>query len=62
MGEHDTSTDSDGANPIDVEIIAQTWHEGFNSSTFRNDVAVLKLARKVPLSGKQENFNFKKIE
>lgn len=50
LGEHDTSTDSDGANPIDVEIIAQTWHEGFNSSTFRNDVAVLKLARKVPLS------------
>jgi len=48
LGEHDIRSDSDGATRhLDVEIASRTAHEGFNSVSFQNDIAILKLAKRV---------------
>ena len=55
LGEHDTSTEQDGAKPIDVQVLSYLYHEGFDMSSFKNDVAVIKLVRKVTFTRKSIN-------
>ena len=52
LGEHDTTSDSDGARPQEINIISKVAHEAFDTKTFQNDVAVLKLARRVEFNSK----------
>lgn len=48
LGEHDVRNDNDGAStPVDVLIASKTSHEGFNSVSFQNDIAILKLEKRV---------------
>ena len=48
LGEHDIRNDNDGATRhLDVEISSRTAHEGFNSVSFQNDIAIIKLAKRV---------------
>ena len=52
LGEHDTTNNSDGAHPQEINIISKVAHEAFDTKTFQNDVAVLKLARRVEFNSK----------
>ena len=52
LGEHDTTSNSDGARPQEINIISKVAHEAFDTKTFQNDVAVLKLARRVEFNSK----------
>lgn len=50
LGEHDYLSNDDGANPVDEPVVQIHRHSDFNSRTYLNDVAVLKLRRPVPLN------------
>lgn len=47
LGEHDIRSENDGARHLDVLIASKTAHEGFNSVSFQNDIAILKLEKRV---------------
>jgi len=47
LGEHDISTTSDGASPIDIRISRTTPHASFSSTSLKNDIAIVKLSQKV---------------
>jgi hypothetical protein len=52
IGEHDFSSDYDRARPENFNISLTVHHELYNPRTLQNDLAVLKLARKVHFNGK----------
>lgn len=43
LGELDLKRDDDGATPIDILIQDRKVHEGYNPTSFTNDIAILKL-------------------
>jgi secreted trypsin-like serine protease len=51
IGEHDFSSDFDRARPENFNISLTVHHELYNPRTLQNDLAVLKLARKVHFNG-----------
>lgn len=55
MGEHDLHSNMDGGRHIDVQIVSKMAHEGFDSVSFQNDIAILKLARRVDFNGIESN-------
>jgi len=50
VGEHDLDSTSDGAQPQDIVIASKTAHENWNTKPIQNDIAILKLSRKVRLT------------
>lgn len=50
IGASNLDGDDDGAQPIDVEIEEKIVHPEYNPTRFKNDIAVLKLAKEVPFS------------
>ena len=46
LGEHDLDREDDAAHE-DYEIIERKIHENYGTSTFVNDIAILKLDRPV---------------
>uniref|UniRef100_A0A0A9X0K6 Serine protease snake n=3 Tax=Lygus hesperus TaxID=30085 RepID=A0A0A9X0K6_LYGHE len=50
LGELDTSSDRDGANPIVLKISELINHEGWNGMELYNDIALYKLERDVTLT------------
>jgi len=51
LGEHDINTEVDGARHQDILISSRTSHESFDSVSFRNDIAVLKLSKRAEFNG-----------
>lgn len=47
FGELDLNREDDGAAPIDILIQDRKVHEGYNPTTFTNDIAILKLQNDV---------------
>uniref|UniRef100_A0A0P6GSZ8 CLIP domain-containing serine protease n=1 Tax=Daphnia magna TaxID=35525 RepID=A0A0P6GSZ8_9CRUS len=47
VGEHELHNDMDGNRHQDVLIASRMPHEGFDSISFQNDIAILKLAARV---------------
>lgn len=47
VGEHDIQNDQDGSRHQDVVIASKISHEGFNPVSFQNDIAILRLAKRV---------------
>lgn len=52
VGEHELHNDMDGNRHQDVLIASRMPHEGFDSISFQNDIAILKLAARVEFTGK----------
>ena len=52
VGEHDVNSEKDGASPQEILIAAKMPHEKFDSVSFQNDIAILKLSQKVKLTRK----------
>ena len=52
VGEHDVNSELDGAKPQEILIATKTPHENFNSVSFQNDIAILKLRQKVKFTRK----------
>jgi len=50
VGEHDVNSEKDGASPQEIRIAAKMPHEKFDSVSFQNDIAILKLSQKVKLT------------
>jgi len=50
VGEHDVNSEMDGAKPQDIIIASKMPHEKFDSVSFQNDIAILKLSKKVKLT------------
>jgi len=50
LGDHDISTTSDGATPVDISVGRSIQHPGWNSNTLDNDIAIVKLSRSVTYS------------
>lgn len=44
--------DDDGAHPVQIEVEQKIVHPGYRTTAFVNDIAVLRLAQEVPISGK----------
>ena len=49
FGEYDTSTEADGAQQIDVQILSKRVHENFKFGSF--DIAIVKLSKKIRFNG-----------
>lgn len=54
IGDLDLSRDDDGAHPIQVEIEDKLIHPDYNTETFVNDIAVLRLAQDIQFTGKSK--------
>ena len=53
VGEHNIQTEADeGHEHQDVLIASRISHEAFDSVSFRNDIAILKLAKRVRYTGR----------
>merc|ERR1712154_330188 len=50
LGDHDITTNSDGATPVDVSVGRTIVHPGWDSNTLDNDIAIVKLSRSVSYS------------
>nr|XP_029730079.1 venom protease-like [Aedes albopictus] len=50
LGEHDITSNNDGANPVDIYVEKAFIHEQYNEKTIQNDVALLRLQNNAPLS------------
>uniref|UniRef100_A0A4Y0BPW2 Peptidase S1 domain-containing protein n=1 Tax=Anopheles funestus TaxID=62324 RepID=A0A4Y0BPW2_ANOFN len=50
LGEHDITSDQDGANPIDVYIQRWLVHERYDEKTIHNDIALVLLQKTVIIS------------
>merc|ERR1712179_411716 len=50
LGDHDITTTSDGATPVDISIARSIQHPGWNSNTLSDDIAIVKLSRPVTYS------------
>lgn len=57
VGEHDVNSEMDGAKPQDIIIASKMPHEKFDSVSFQNDIAILKLSKKVKLTRKSSELN-----
>lgn len=55
LGEYDLASDTDGAYPLDVLIEQRILHEGYVANLILNDIALLRLAVIVPISGYDHN-------
>lgn len=58
LGEHDLSSNTDGANPIDVNVARVTVHEDYVANIILNDIAMLTLDRLVPINGDHPLYMF----
>eukprot|EP00095_Tigriopus_kingsejongensis_P005333 maker-scaffold779_size98098-snap-gene-0.20 protein:Tk05333 transcript:maker-scaffold779_size98098-snap-gene-0.20-mRNA-1 annotation:"proclotting enzyme" len=47
LGEHEIGNDEDGAEPVDFKVVQRLIHDGYNSRSFHNDIAILTLDRDV---------------
>lgn len=52
LGEHDLTSDYDGANPIDYAVDLRILHEGFDAKTILNDIGLLRLAQTVVITNR----------
>lgn len=52
LGEHDLSSDDDGASPIDVGVAGRVVHSRYNPRNFDNDIALVVLDREVEFTEK----------
>ncbi|CAG0890900.1 unnamed protein product [Cyprideis torosa] len=52
LGEHDLSSDNDGANPIDFEVKEVLIHPDYLPPSLQNDIAIVKLSKRVSLTSK----------
>merc|ERR1711963_695855 len=50
LGDHDISTTSDGATPVDISVGRSIQHPGWNSNTLDNGDVIVKLSRSVTYS------------
>jgi len=50
LGDHDITTTSDGATPVDISIARSIQHPGWNSNTLSDDICIVKLSRPVSYS------------
>uniref|UniRef100_A0A182MER7 CLIP domain-containing serine protease n=1 Tax=Anopheles culicifacies TaxID=139723 RepID=A0A182MER7_9DIPT len=50
LGEHDITTDQDGASPVDVYIQRWLVHERYDEKTIHNDIALVLLQKSVPIT------------
>lgn len=50
LGDHDITTTSDGATPVDISIARSIQHPGWNSNTLSDDICIVKLSRPVAFS------------
>ena len=55
LGEYDKGSETDGASPVDFDVAQKITHEGFNRTSFYNDVAIVKLVQKVKFTSKKKN-------
>jgi secreted trypsin-like serine protease len=51
LGEHDLSSDDDGATPIEYRVVDRVIHSDYSPRTFDNDIALLTLDRDVEYTG-----------
>ncbi|ODM93295.1 Transmembrane protease serine 3 [Orchesella cincta] len=51
VGEQDYASAFDGANPVRIAVSQIIMHERYNSKNIDNDIALLRLAKPVPLGG-----------
>lgn len=47
LGEHDITTSSDGASPVDIPILFTKVHEQWDSNSLKNDIAIVTLSQPV---------------
>jgi len=47
LGDHDITTTSDGATPVDISIRRSIQHPGWDSNSLDNDIAIVKLSQSV---------------
>jgi len=47
LGDHDISTNSDGATPVDIAISRTIQHPAWDSNTLDSDIAIVKLSQPV---------------
>uniref|UniRef100_A0A0K2T669 CLIP domain-containing serine protease n=1 Tax=Lepeophtheirus salmonis TaxID=72036 RepID=A0A0K2T669_LEPSM len=45
LGEHDITSDSDGATPQDIGVAQVSAHEGYNGVDLKNDIAIVTLSQ-----------------
>jgi len=50
LGDHDITTEGDGASPTDISIARSIQHPGWNSNTLSDDIAIVKLSSPVSYS------------
>ncbi|XP_058116374.1 venom protease-like [Anopheles ziemanni] len=50
LGEHDLSSDQDGANPVDIYIQRWLVHERYDATLIRNDIALIWLQKSVSIT------------
>lgn len=60
LGEHDTSTTTDGPN-VDVNIKKIITHPEYNKPFMSRDIAILELENDVDFSGKQTDCKQKSV-
>ncbi|TRY72711.1 hypothetical protein TCAL_01130 [Tigriopus californicus] len=52
LGEHDITTSSDGASPVDIRIRSTKVHEQWNSNSLKNDIAIVTLSQPVSFTSR----------
>lgn len=52
LGDLDLNSTTDGADPIDISIENTIVHPQYNTTSFTNDIAIIRLAEDVPFSRK----------
>lgn len=50
LGEHDITSNNDGANPVDIYVEKTFIHEQYNDKTIQHDIALIRLQQDAPLS------------
>ena len=62
IGDLNIRQDDDGAHPVEVEVESKIIHPGYDTKAYVNDIAVLRLAREVPFSGKPYKYYMSSFE
>lgn len=55
IGDLDLFSDQDGANPVEILIAERIIHNGYNPTTFVNDIAILRLETPVKYTSECKN-------